>query len=103
MEVDHVRPSVTHTKSAPLIFPRQVPANSLFAAGSAGGSAFAGVSECAAIQSNVRQIVCNERVEEMRAVFMISPENEQETIFCYERSGVKKKLTPFRLIDRRHS
>ncbi len=64
----------------------------------AGGSAFAGVSECAAIQSsNVRQIVCNERVEEIRAVFMIPPGNEQETICCYERSGVKKKLVPFRV------
>src|SRR5580692_1673608 len=32
------------------------------------------------------------RVEEIRAVFMISPGNEQETICCYEWSGVKKKL-----------
>jgi hypothetical protein len=55
-----------------------VPAKALFGVGRAGGSAIAGVSECAAIpSSNVRQIVCNERVAENRAVFMISPGNEQ--------------------------
>ncbi|HEX4072660.1 MAG TPA: hypothetical protein VHX68_15875 [Planctomycetaceae bacterium] len=90
-----------------LIFARQVPAKALFgvgfAEGSAGGSAFAGVSACAAIpSSNVRQIVGNERVEEIRAVFMISPGNEQEAICRIEWSGVKKKRVSFRLIDRRH-
>jgi hypothetical protein len=32
---------------------------------------------------------------------MISPGNEQVTICSYERSGVKKKLLLFRLIDKK--
>ena len=37
--------------------------------------------------SHVRQIVCHARVEEIRAVFMISPGNEAGTSVVMRRSG----------------